>query len=307
MKIFIHTNNDLKYSLIDIKPNQKVGFLIKKITPKLASNKDFKEDVEVYLKNQDEDLNKDKSLVDAGLEEGAHVFIGRCSKVNVVVNYAGKVCDLIVPSSTNIRKLRRKVLKYFGISPDDGVDLLLMMNGIYLDDKNLIGSTVKYPNCDVSLILASKQDIQGSPSEEILEEHIVSSEYLAGELENSWGYVNNVKGPNWPFFYFWVKAKNSAKYYFKFDFTGYNESAPTAVLWDIEKSLPLEQNQWPNWNKRCLQIFRKWGKECLYIPCDRMAFHGHSDWTQKHPNLIWKSAEDTVVKYLTELHQTLNH
>ena len=308
MKIFIHTNNNLKYVVADLEPEQKVGFLVKKYASELVSNQDYVEDVEVYLKNKKDDLDKGKTLKQSGIEEGDHVFVGRCKTIDVVINYAGKEFTLSVPPSTNSRRLRRKALEFFGIGEDDGVDLLLWIDQkTYLEDKNLVGSITDYPKCSIELLLASKQDVQGAPSEEVFQEHLNSAEYLSGQMEDSWGLTENEEGPKWPFAVFWVIAKTGKKYFFRFDLNGYNEHAPTALLWNDAANVPLEQGEWPNWNKRTQQVFRPWGKQCLYLPCDRMAIQGHKDWPQKHAYLVWKSYEDTIVKYLIELYQILNY
>ncbi|MCB0496169.1 MAG: hypothetical protein KDC79_08535 [Cyclobacteriaceae bacterium] len=298
----------MKYQVADLKPNQRVGLLVKEFASELVSNQDFVEDCEVYLKNEEDDLDKGKTLEESGIKQGDHVFVGRCKKVDVSINYAGKEYTLSVSPSTNARKLRHLALKHFGIGDDDGADLLLWIDkNTYLEDKNMIGSTTDYPKCSVSLLLASKEDIQGAPEEEVLNDHLNSAEYQSGAMEESWGMIENDKRPQWPFVIFWVVAKSGDKYFFRFDLTGYNEFAPTAILWDPSTNTPLGQSKWPNWNKRTKQVFRLWGKQCLYLPCDRLALEGHTDWPQKHNYLIWKAFEDTITKYLIELYQTLNY
>ena len=308
MKIFIHVNDNLSYKVADLPPNKKVGSLVKEYVPEMVFNRDHLEDVEVYIRNKKDDLDKGKFLDETGIKDGDHLFVGRCKSVDVVINYAGKELTMSVPPSMSSKRIRRKSLEFFGISEDDGVDLLLWFDqNKFLDDRNLIGSTTDYGKCAVKLSLASKQDIQGAPAEEVFQGHLNNAEYLSGVMDQSWGNVSNSKGLQWPLAIFWVMAKNGIKYFFRFDLQGYNEHAPTAILWDIEKSLPLEQSKWPSWNKRTKQVFRKWGKECLYLPCDRLALQGHNNWNQQHAYLTWKAYQDSFTKYLVELYQILNY
>ncbi|MDN5215574.1 hypothetical protein QQ020_26085 [Fulvivirgaceae bacterium BMA12] len=307
MKIFIHVNNNLKYKVADLDPKTKIGFLVKEFASELVSNQDYIEDVEVYIRNKKDDLDKGKSLKEVRIEEGSHLFVGRCKTVDVIINYAGQEYTVNVPSSTPARRIRKTALEHFCIAEDDGVDLLLWLDqATYLEDRNLIGSTTDYPECATKLLLASKEDVQGNPEEEVLAGHLNSPEFLSGELDKSWGLVKS-EGPKWPFYVFWIQAKNGIKYHFRFDLTGYNQNAPTALLWNIETQAPLDPVEWPNWNKRAKQVFRLWGKQCLYLPIDRLALQGHNDWHQKHAYLMWKSLEDSITKYLLELYQILNY
>lgn len=308
MKVFIHTNGNLAYQMEEVEKNSKIGLLINKYATDEASNDDYIEDVEIYLKNQKDDLDKGKTFEELGIQDGDHLFIGRCKSVNVCINYAGKEFKLEVPPSIIARRIRKKSLEFFDIEDADGADLLLWINPkTYLDDRNMIGSVTDYPTCAVQLTLASKQDIQGSPSQEILASHLESADFQAGVFDGSWGIESNEPASIWPFVIIWVQSKTDVKYYFRFDLTGYSAAAPTAIPWNPEKNTILSQNERPAWNKRVQQVFKHWGKQSLYLPCDRVAVQGHPNWTATHSYLIWNPHKDTIVKYLNELHQTLNN
>jgi hypothetical protein len=143
-------------------------------------------------------------------------------------------------------------------------------------------------------------------SYEIFLNHLDSPEYQSGEIEGRWGILDQENRPTWPILFFWISARNSKVYNFKFDFTGYPENAPTAVLWDLEKKSVLAAVERPNFSKRAIQVFKIWGHECNYLPCDRLAFQGHSSWLHEHAALIWNNQQDTFIKYLNELFQILN-
>lgn len=306
IKVFIHINNSQELKIAEVDETMKVGLLVKEFAPKLSQDDDTLEDVEIYLENQDEDLDKGISIIEAGIKHGDHVFVGRCKKIPVNINYAGKFFNIIVGPSTNMKILKAKALEYFGIDHASGAALVLWFNNVPLDSRQFVGSLTNYPTTGVNLILASKKDINGDLSNDIFIDHRNSAEYQSGEIEGRWGAINNENRPNWPIFIIWVTSTSGVKYHFKFDFTSYPQNAPTAIIWDITNDSPLEKNKRPNSNNREIQAFKEWGKPCNYLPCDRMAFDGHPDWPQLHPALIWNSQSDTFLKYLNELYQILN-
>jgi len=161
VKLFIHMNNSQKYKTAEIDADLKVGQLVKEFAPSQAENKDFLEDVEIYLEDQDDDLDKGISISDANIKNGDHIFVGRCKKVSVNILYAGKSFSTSVSPATSIKKLRKLALKHFEIDDISGADLLLWINKEPLDNRQLIGSLTDYPSCGVSLVLATKNDING--------------------------------------------------------------------------------------------------------------------------------------------------
>lgn len=306
MKVFVHINNSLQFNTVELNGDHKVGQLVRDFAPELVHLQDFLEDVEVYLENQDDDFDKGITIEEAGIKHGDHVFVGRCKKVSVNINYAGKTYTTSVGPATGAKKLKKLALQHFGIDDAAGADLILWFNQVPLDARQLVGSLTDYPSCGVNLVLASKNDVNGDLSYDLLVDHLTSPEYQSGEIEGRWGVANIENGPVWPVFFFWVSTSTDKKYDFKFDFTGYPNSAPTSVLWDINSNSVLAPEKRPNNTKRAIQVFKTWGKECNYLPCDRMALDGHSDWTRLHPNLVWNPQKDTVLKYLNELYQILN-
>jgi len=306
MKLFVHLNNSLQFRTAEVNGDQKIGHLVKEFVPDMAHNQDFLEDVEVYLENQDDDFDKGISILDAGIKHGDHIFVGRCKKISVNINYAGKIFATSVGPATSAKKLKKLSLDYFGIDEVSGAELLLWFNKEPLDQRQLIGSLTDYPSCGVNLVLATKNDVNGDLSHDLFQDHLSSPEYQSGEIEGRWGSIINENGPTWPVFFFWVSNSTGNKFNFKFDLSGYPKLAPTGVLWDLENNSVLAPDKRPNNSKRAQQAFKHWGKECNYLPCDRLAFEGHSDWPNLHPALIWNSQTDTVVKYLNEVYQILN-
>ncbi len=308
MKVFVHVNNSLHFKTAEVNGDHKVGHLVKDFAPESAHHQDFLEDVEIYLENQDDDFDKGITFDEAGIKHGDHVFVGRCKKISVNINYAGKTFATSVGPATSMKKLKKLSLDFFGIDEVSGADLLLQLNQVPLDPRQLVGSLTDYPSCGVNLTLASKKDVNGDLSYDLLRDHLNSPEYQSGEIEGRWGTSIIENGPSWPVFFFWVVSSTGEKFDFKFDFAGYPNSAPTGVLWDLSNKRVLEQSKRPLHTKRAAQVFKIWGKECNYLPCDRLAFDpGHAaNWRTQHPHLIWNSQSDTFLKYLNEVYQVLN-
>ena len=308
MKIFVHINNSLQFKTAEVSGDHKVGHLVRDFAPESAHHKDFLEDVEVYLENQDDDFDKGITIDEAGIKHGDHVFVGRCKKISVNIDYAGRTFATSVGPATNVKRLKKQALEFFGIDEVSGAELMLWFKKEVLDFRQLVGSLTDYPSCGVNLVLASKNDVNGDLSYDLLQDHLNSPEYQSGEIEGRWGTTIIENGPLWPVFFFWVMSSTGEKFDFRFDFAGYPNTAPTGVLWDLSNNRVLEHSKRPLQTKRAAQVFKIWGKECNYLPCDRLAFDpGHATgWIVQHPDLIWKPQTDTFLKYLNEVYQILN-
>ena len=306
IKLFVHINNSQNLKIAEINDDQKIGHLVKDFAPESAHHQDFMEDVEVYLEDQDEDFDKGISVNEAGIKNGDHIFVGRCKKISVNIIYAGKTFTTSVGPATSMKKLKKLSLDFFAIDAVSGADLLLWFNQVPLDQRQLVGSLTDYPSSGVNLVLATKNDVNGDLSHDLFLEHLNSPEFQSGEIEGRWGSIINENGPTWPVFLLWVSSSSGNVYNFKFNFSDYPNTAPTSVLWDMDKDCVLAPESRPNISRRAQQVFKNWGKECTYLPCDRLAFEGHSDWPGQHPSLIWNSQVDTVLKYLNEVYQILN-
>jgi hypothetical protein len=161
VKLFVHMNNSQKYKTAEFNEDLKIGQLVKEFAPTKAENQDSIEDVKIYLEDQDDDLDKGITISEANIKHGDHIFVGRCKKVSVNILYAGTTFSTSVSPATSIKKLKKLALKHFVIDDVSGADLLLWINKEPLDNRQLIGSLTEYPSCSVSLVLATKNDING--------------------------------------------------------------------------------------------------------------------------------------------------
>ncbi len=156
VKLFVHMSNSQKYNIAEVNDDLSINQLIKDY-----SQGAFTEEVSVYLEDQDNELDKNLTVSDAKIKNGDHVFLGRCKKVSVSTNYAGKTFTISVSPATSIKNLRKQALKYFGIDEVSGADLLLWFNNEPLDMRQIVGSLTDFPTCTVTLILATKNDVNG--------------------------------------------------------------------------------------------------------------------------------------------------
>ena len=156
VKLFVHVSNSQKYNIAEVNDDLSIHQLIKDYSQGAVT-----EEVSVYLEDQDNELDKNLPVSDAKIKNGDHVFLGRCKKVSVSINYAGKTFTLSVSPATSIKNLRKQALKYFGIDEVSGADLLLWFNNEPLDTRQIVGSLTDFPTCTVTLILATKNDVNG--------------------------------------------------------------------------------------------------------------------------------------------------
>lgn len=308
MKIIISINNKLDLLSTTIKQDEPVGKLVKEFAAQVASNDDVFEDVEIYLRNKNDDFDKGKTFTQLGIKPGDHLFVGRCKSITVNINYNGQCKTYEVPPSRAINRLRKRAIEDFNLSSKQSGNLVLRLEDqSVLQNDWLIGSATDYPNCIVDLYLTSKKDIQGSPDQELFDTHLESANYMVGSPHN-WELIN-VEGQVWPYHFFRIPSLyGSGEYVFRFNLANYPSEAPTATFWDIENNVMLPFEKWPQFTPRQIQVFRSnWQSgACFYLPCDRVTMKLKPGWKSEHPDLWWNSQNDTIVKYLAELHQNLN-
>lgn len=152
-----------------------------------------------------------------------------------------------------------------------------------------------------------------NPQTHLFNAHIQSYAYEIGELKGQWGVVDfDPLHPAWPVVLLWVAASPKSgkpdRYYFRFDFTGYPATAPTACPWNPEKNEKLVYADWPRGGPMINSVFNTgWnGGNSLYAPCDRGGdLPGHPNWANEHPVYYWKP-NFTFITYLKFLHEILN-
>jgi hypothetical protein len=151
-----------------------------------------------------------------------------------------------------------------------------------------------------------------NPAQYLFISHLESGAFQVGLAKGMWGNLDLDLGcPTWPIAYLWVAAAAKPecpdRYTFRFDLTGYSAIAPTALPWEMEKSMQLAADRWPKGQSHIPVIFNPlWRGRSLYAPCDRGAeLPGHPAWKTAHPEYYWQSTF-TIVKYLQFLYEILH-
>jgi hypothetical protein len=146
-----------------------------------------------------------------------------------------------------------------------------------------------------------------SLEEKVFRDHMARGSFVRGVELGHWHLVSL----NWPIAIIAITAVAREKgpdwFALRFDLTGYPSSPPTSRPWSKQASQPLEPGAWPTGVRRVAAVFNPgWNNGiALYLPCDRVAAAGHTNWTAEYPYWIW-SPTDTIVKYLRIVHELLN-
>jgi hypothetical protein len=146
-----------------------------------------------------------------------------------------------------------------------------------------------------------------TPDQLLLEADLAAPEFRCGEFENRWRHV----ATTWPHVVIAVAAAERpncpTEFAFRFECSGYRQTPVTAQPWDTAANAPLPAPRWPTGNGIVTSVFRPdWkGGVCLYLPCDRVALDGHSEWPAQYPNRLWQPARG-IVCYLEQIHDLLN-
>jgi hypothetical protein len=146
-----------------------------------------------------------------------------------------------------------------------------------------------------------------SIDERVFRAHIDMALFQSGVDRKRWRLVSII----WPHAIIAVSAvprdKSAAEYALRFELTNYPKSAPTAQPWDIDDNSLLEPSKRPHGKSRVPMAFRTdWNNgQALYLPCDRAAIHGHEQWHQQHPSMIWSPDHD-ITQYLRIVYDLLN-
>jgi len=137
----------------------------------------------------------------------------------------------------------------------------------------------------------------------VLAAHLRSGRFLSGEAKGRWSLIRLAE----PFVTIEIAAKDGRRFALRFDCTGYPDQPPTATVWNLENDAPLAFDQWPR-GGRVSQVFNPSWKSgaALYIPCDRQAIEGHTNWANEYSWLIWNPQRGLLqyVEAVSELLQS---
>ena len=154
------------------------------------------------------------------------------------------------------------------------------------------------------------------PDKRLFEEDLASVEFRSGAAKGMWGVTPPDMVPSdlvWPKWILWISAaprENAPKrFHICLDADGYRSVPPTGTFWDPSTGSVLDVAKRPKGKKgsRVEKVFRiDWENgSAFYHPYDRVAAHGHTNWAQEQPHLVWTS-EHTIVDFLEEFYSLLN-
>ncbi|MEP5105103.1 MAG: ubiquitin-like domain-containing protein, partial [Ekhidna sp.] len=273
--------------------------------------KDYHEDLEAYVENQDDELSKDGSFETGAFKPNDHLHFSRCHKVEVTVTYIDREERISVPPSFTLAKLKKKIGKELGIGTEEIKKLRFKLDESEdcLDQDIHIGSLTTYPSCSVELFLVEPEKVQGFQRSdlELFKSHILSGQFQAAVDKGYWEVVGNHEA-DWPNVYVKIFSEKG-NFHLKINLDQYPIKAPKGELWDIEKDALLSQEKRPKGDHNVTVAVRMhYGPNrstSLYIPCDREGMLCHPNWEQKYPHIWWKK-KDTIFKYLSYFRNMLN-
>jgi hypothetical protein len=161
IQVYVHGENSRDPKLIDVLENASVKDII------LAFQKEFTntsnpEEIEIFLEDAEDPLQKDQSADKIGIKKRMHIHCHRCKKIAVTIFYNGEDKSFNFPPSATSKIILKKAIKAFNINEADAGDYLLK-----LDDKTIlqpsdhVGSFVSFPHCQIKLFLTPTKPVQG--------------------------------------------------------------------------------------------------------------------------------------------------
>lgn len=158
IEVYVHTEGTSELQLLPMSPDGQVRDLLTTDDPAVSGES-------IWLVEQNEPLDVEISLVDAGVTDRCHVHRGRCASVKARVHYNGTAYDQSFSPATPIAQV------YRWAAGDDGFKLpseeiprhALIVRGTseFIDSEVHIGSLASSPRCDVDLDLVPKKRFEG--------------------------------------------------------------------------------------------------------------------------------------------------
>ncbi|MFC7279218.1 hypothetical protein ACFQS1_35100 [Paractinoplanes rhizophilus] len=130
---------------------------------RLAELVAVEEDEKVYPVDEEGELDLDLTLEALLTGRPGHLAVSTCREVAVTVGYAGRDEVVRVHPATRLRRVRRRAIEQFGISPADAADLVLRVPG-GAEDLDLtapVSSIVPKHTCAVTVDLVHTVRPQG--------------------------------------------------------------------------------------------------------------------------------------------------
>ena len=145
-----------------------------------------------------------------------------------------------------------------------------------------------------------------APDELTFRAHVEAAAFRGSVAEGRWWLLHLL----WPNALIAVKAANRPAspdaFVLKFELTNYPVDAPTGCPWNASTGLILAEMDRPKGDRVGMAFRTNWeGGRALYIPCDRIAIAGHTNWPTMHRQWRWTPGRE-IAHYLRLVHELLN-
>jgi hypothetical protein len=145
------------------------------------------------------------------------------------------------------------------------------------------------------------------PDERAFRAHVSTGRFSAGVDAAEWRLVGDI---TWPHAIVAVTAawRQGApeEYAFRFELSGYPNIAATAGAWNTAENRLATEAERPKVTYTPSPFRSDWNNgTALYIPCDRVAVEGHTDWPAAYPGELWDPTRG-ISKYLIYVHARLH-
>ena len=124
---------------------------------------DDEELIKVFIEDEDESVELDLILDEAGIKHRGHVHIHRCHRIDVSVNFNGSQVTNPFPPSATVARVKKWATHELGMTEKDAAEHVLEVSGtkVSLDEDIHIGTLVHYPECRISFDLRPKVRVEG--------------------------------------------------------------------------------------------------------------------------------------------------
>ena len=146
-----------------------------------------------------------------------------------------------------------------------------------------------------------------APDEAAFLEDLAGAHFQAGVDADRWRLVGPVEWPNATIAVSAAPRENGPEEFaIRFELSGYPDMAATGTPWHLGENRQLLPEERPKGGRAEMAFRTNWENgRALYLPCDRVAIQGHSDWSAKHAGLLW-DATVGIASYLRVVHEVVN-
>jgi len=293
--------------IVDIGPAERGSDLLARL---LEESRVVTADLALQLRDADEEIDLNIVLAVA-VREGDHLYVHKhkCREIDVDVRFAGHSPKAHkFSASATIGRVLSWAEREFEIIPAQRGQYRLKLSDVseYLDNDLLLGEIVTKEPCSLRVDLVRAEQNAGATAAEVLIKHLSEMPFRRGFVNGRWRSacidfpivtISVATGQPEPV---WIGLR--------LDLSGYPNTAPQGVFWDIEHNVRLPDARWPILQEDNKAFRVDWaGGNGLYIACDRSALMpgpGHPEWATTFPNTNWQP-EIGIARYLSVVYGLL--